>query len=578
MNTLDVPPTALAGSRRALSRVGLLLTTLVLILAVRATQPTQTQAGTYDVYSCEQPNYAAAPIDGWTPTTNNANAETVNECGEGGFMWAAVLGDRATPVGAEAVWAFVPPPGAAIREATLYRFFNDNDNEDTGNAFTYENLDAPYRLSSPFAKCGDSAVYHYECSATGPFMGRTAPNTEVKVPSADLVAEHGGPNAGIYIIAGCGGFGGGSEEHCNGGTEGPIGYAGLSGATITLEDNTPPKVAAIGGTLVTGTELEGEQNLAITGTDTGSGIYQAILEVDGEETQATTVDNNGGHCENVGQTTDGRLAFLYTVPCALEVNDQYVFFNMAGISDGSHRLTVLVTDAAGNATTVLNREVIVGRGACNGTCEDQAKLTASNAKLLKSITRGYARSGLRLSGALREPTDSPVTDARLELLQQPSYTGAPLRAIASTTTNAAGEWTFVVPRGPSRVLLVAWRSHALDTGYAAQLEYHENVFADVELFAPRRVGAGVPFDFRGELIGGYTPPEHSLIQMEIFFLGRWRTIETLRTNARGRFSYRYTFSPEVADRTSYLFRAVIQYSRVYPFLAATSWPVRVRVG
>jgi len=315
----------------------------------------------------------------------------------------------------------------------------------------------------------------------------------------------------------------------------------------------------------------------MTGTDSGSGIYQAILEVDGKEAQSTTVDNNDGHCENVGQTTDGSPAFLYVAPCRLEVNDQYVSFNMGSISDGPHRLAVLVTDAAGNATTVLNREVIVGRGACNGTCGDQAKLAASDAKLLKPITRRYGRSGVRLSGVLREPTGSPVAGARLELLQQAAYTGAPIRAVASTTTNAAGQWTFVVSRGPSRSLLVVWRSHVLDAGYAAQLEYHERVYADIGLSARRSVPAGVPFTFRGELVGGYTPPERSVIQMEIFFLGRWRTIETLRTNARGRFAYRYTFSPEAATRASYLFRAVTQYSRTYPFLAAASRPVRVRV-
>jgi hypothetical protein len=349
----------------------------------------------------------------------------------------------------------------------------------------------------------------------------------------------------------------------------------MSMATLTLEDNSPPQITVVGGTITTGTELEGTQTLAITGTDSGSGIYQAVLEVDGKEAQSTTVDSNGGHCENVGQTTDGRPAFLYVVPCALEVNDQYVSFNLAGIADGPHRLTVLVTDAAGNATTVLDREVIVGRGACNGTCDDQAKLAASDARLLKPITRSYSRSEVRLSGALREPTGSPVTGAQLELLQQPSYTGASMRAIVTTTTNAAGQWTFVVPRGPSRVLLVAWRSHALDAGYASQLEYHEKVFAEIGLAAPRRVRVGVPFDFRGELAGGYIPPERSTIQMEIFFSGRWRTIETLRTNPRGRFAYGYTFSTGAGS--SYLFRAVIQYSRAYPFLAAVSPPVRVGV-
>ncbi len=556
-------------------RVGLLLTIVALLLAAPAIQPPAANAGTYDAYSCAQPDGAAASTDGWTPTASNSDVETEDECGEGGYMWAAVIGDKAVPVGSEAVWAFVPPAGTVIHEATLYRTFNNSDNEDTGDGFTFENLKAPYRFSTPFERCGVSTAYHYSCSTTGLFMGRFAPDMEVKVPSEDLLPESGGPAAGIYMSAGCWGGLGGSEEHCDGGTTGPIGYAGLAGATITLEDNTSPKVTVVGGTLTTGTELEGEQNLAITGTDTGSGIYQAILEVDGRETQSTTVDNNGGHCENVGQTTDGRPAFLYPVPCALEVNDQYVFFNMAGIPDGPHRLTVLVTDAAGNATTVLNREAIVGRGACNGTCGDQAKLAASDAQLLKPITRRYAHSAVALSGSLREPTGAPVAGARLELLQQASYTGAPMPAIAATTTNAAGEWTFVVPRGPSRVLLVAWRSHALDTGYAAQLEYHESVFADIGLKAPRRVRVGVPFDFRGELAGGYIPPERSIIEMEIFFGGRWRTIETLRTNPRGRFAYGYTFSTGAGS--SYVFRAVIQYTHAYPFLASASRSVRVRV-
>jgi hypothetical protein len=122
---------------------------------------------------------------------------------------------------------------------------------------------------------------------------------------------------------------------------------------------------------------------------------------------------------------------------------------------------------------------------------------------------------------------------------------------------------------------VAWRSHALDTTYAAQLEYHESVFAGIGLKAPRRVRVGVPFSFRGELAGGYIPPERGTIQMEIFFLGRWRTIETLRTNARGRFAYGYTFSTGAGS--SYLFRASIQYSHAYPFLASTSHTVRIRV-
>lgn len=570
MTRLDV----LARSRSALSRVGLLLTTLTLVMAAPAIQPPTAVAGAYDVYSCTQPNGTPAPVDGWTPFTNNVNMVAEDECAQGGWLAAGMLGWKEIPVAAEAGWTFMPPAGTRIIQAILHWEYNNLDNESTGTATAFESLEAPYRGSRPFESC-----VHAEGCCCSALSGRVSEQNLVTVPQEDLqpppeTHELRAP-AGITIVAGCENPDGGAAPHCEGAALKYAGVALMSMATIALEDDSPPQITVVGGTLMSGTELEGTQTLALTGTDSGSGIYQAILEVDGKEAESTAIDSNSGHCDNVGQTTDGRPAFLYVVPCALEVNNQYVSFNLASIPDGPHRLTVLVTDAAGNATTVLNREVIVGRGACNGSCNDEAKLATSNTKLLEPMTRGYSRSALTLSGVLREPTGSPVPDARLELLQQASYTGAPLREVATTTTNAAGGWTFVVPRGPSRTLLVAWRSHALDPGYASQLEYHERVFAQISLAAPRRVGVGEPFDFRGTLAGGYIPPEHSMIQMEIFFSGRWRTIETLRTNSRGRFAYGYTFSTGAGS--SYLFRAIIQYSRAYPFLAATSRPVRVRV-
>ncbi len=550
-------------------RVGLLLTIVALLLAAPAIQPPTANAGTYDVFSCTQPDSAAAPIDGWTSFSNNPDMLAEDDCAQGRDLTAGMLGWVEVPVGAESGWTFLPPAGTQVKQATLYWDHDNADNVDTDGASAFESLEAPYRGALPFAAC----VHSKGCCCSTALV-KFSPETLVTVPTHDLEPEPGGPAPGITMTAGCTSEEGG-EGHCDGGALEFAAFSGIAAATITLEDNSPPQVTVVGGSLTAGTELEGTQTLAITGTDSGSGIYKAILDVDGEEAQSTTVDNNGGHCEDVGQTTDGRPAFLYVVPCKLEVNDQYVSFNLADIPDGPHRLTVFVTDAAGNATTVFERDVVVGRGACNGTCDDQATIATSDAKLLKPLTRRYARSALTLSGTLREPTGSPVAGARLELRQQASYTGAPVRAIASTTTNAAGGWTFAVPRGPSRVLLVAWRSHALDVGYAARLEYHESVFADIGLKAPRRVRVGVPFSFRGELAGGYIPPERGTIQMEIFFLGRWRTIETLRTNVRGRFAYGYTFSTGAGS--SYLFRASIRYSHAYPFLAATSRPVRVRV-
>jgi hypothetical protein len=493
-----------------------------------------------------------------------------NNCTQGSYLTAGMLGWVEVPVGAEAGWTFQAPAGTSIKQATLHWDYNNSDWQDTGYATAFESLEAPYRGSRPFATCVHSAP----CCCSGPFMGRISPQNLHTVPPQDLEPEPASPAAGISMVAGCtttlpGGY------HCFGAANEFAAFSGISTATITLEDDSPPQVEVVGGSLTTGSELTGVQTLALTGTDVGSGIDQAILDVDGRAAQSVTIDSNNGHCQSVGQTTDGRPAFLYVIPCKLEVNDQYVGFDLSTVADGPHNLTVQVTDAAGNATTVLSRNVIVGRGACNGTCDDRAVVAAANTRLVKPITRRYARSALRLSGSLRERTGAPVAGARIELLQQASYTGAPMRVIASTTTNAKGLWTFAVPKGPSRTLRVAFRSHSLDTGYAAQLEYRESVYADLALRAPRRVRVGAPFAFSGALAGGYTPSERNTIEIEIFFLGRWRTIETLRTNPRGRFAYRYTFSTGAG--TSYLFRASSQYVGTYPFLASVSRPVRVRV-
>jgi hypothetical protein len=550
-------------------RIGVLLTTLALLLAPTATQPATANAGTYDVYSCIQPDGAVAPVDGWTPFSTNSNMVAEDDCTQGGILSAGMLGWVEVPDGAQAGWTFLPPPGTSIAQATLNWEYGNADNEDTRSATAVESLEAPYHGSIPFATCVRS---HGCCCST--YQASFKPNTPTSVPVQDLQPERGGASvAGITVVMECAGASG--DEYCDGASTRFAASSGVRTATLALEDDSPPLLTVIGGSLTTGTELEGTQTLAISGSDSGSGIYQAILEVDGKEAQSTMIDNNNGHCQNVGQTTDGRPAFLYVVPCKLEINDQYLSFNLAGIPDGPHKLSVRVTDAAGNSTTVLNREVVIGRGACNGTCGDQAKLAPDDPKLLEPLPQRYPRSAMAFSGSLLEPTGAPVGGARVELLEQASYTGAPTKLVASTTTNLVGQWAFAVPKGPSRVLTVAWRSHVLDAGYATQLALHESVIADIGLKAPRRVRVGRPFDFRGNLAGGYIPPERSTIQFEIFFLGRWRTIETLHTNARGAFAYRYSFS--TGKGISYRFRASIHYSRAYPFLAATSQAVRLEV-
>ena len=323
MTTPDSTSQRLDRSCAALSHVGLLLATLVLLVAAPAVQPSPADAGTYDVYTCTQPNGAPAPIDGWTPFTNNAYMVTEDDCPQGNYLIAGMLGWREVPVGAESGWTFLPPAGTRIKQATLHWDYNNSDWQDTGSATAFESLEAPYHGrggSGAFKTCVHSAP----CCCSGPWEGRISARNLVTVPEQDLKPAQGegsggGPPAGITMVAGCTDpFSGG--DHCDGASLEFAAFSGISAATITLEDNSPPQATVVGGSLTTGTELQGTQTLALTGTDTGSGIYQAVLEVDGKEAQSTTVDNNGGHCQNVGQTADGEAGV--SLCGALQVGSQ----------------------------------------------------------------------------------------------------------------------------------------------------------------------------------------------------------------------------------------------------------------
>ena len=56
------------------------------------------------------------------------------------------------------------------------------------------------------------------------------------------------------------------------------------------------------------------------------------------------INDNGGRCRDVGQTSDGLPAFLYVQPCAQSVSAD-VAFDSTKASNGVHRLTVSVIDA-----------------------------------------------------------------------------------------------------------------------------------------------------------------------------------------------------------------------------------------
>jgi hypothetical protein len=193
----------------------------------------------------------------------------------------------------------------------------------------------------------------------------------------------------------------------------------------------------------------------------------------------------------------------------------------------------------------------------------------------RAFTRTLVHSAVTLSGDLTNATGTPITGAQIQLSERVVGSTAPVRHLLSTTTGPSGAWTLEVPKGPSRLLLIAYYSHLLDSSPAATLDFHERVRGVVSMRAPHRVRLGQAVIFRGQLVGGYVPSGGESVQMEIFYSGRWRTIEVLPTTNRGRWTYKYVFI--LGAGTSYRFRAITVSNGGYPFLPASSKPVRVTI-
>ena len=527
---------------------------LFLVLAAAA------HAGRYHDYSCRTPSGAAAPPDGWSGLLATGDAPddyAINTCAEGGALIAA-LGEATTHATLvdKATWTFTVPAKETMASATLWRASRGHSR--IGESGDYQTWMSGRTEFEVFDEC-----LSFRCGGQGEVGNPFSSSNRVVVPSNNL--------GNLYGNVAC--FSGSTGNVCGNGFGDPSGYAVawyLYAADIVLEQTEGPSAKNVTGPLATEKPLGGTSDVIFEATDPGSGVFQAVFNVDGHVVQEAVIDENGGHCRNVGQTTDGLPAFLYLQPCPKSLTAD-VGFDTTRVSNGVHHLIVSVTDAAGNAATVLDRSVVVQNelGVCNAECDGHASLHAADAQLLRrTITRRYANSGLTLTGQLVDHASVPMTGAAIELRQQASYPGAPDVSVATTTTDAKGDWKLRVPKGPSRLITVGYRSRSNNPTFATQLQYRETVAAGVRLSAPRRARPGRAFAFRGGLAGGYIPPGGTLVSLEIFFGGEWREIALLRTNRRGAFAYRYTFA--AIGPATYRFRAQLPHTIGYPFASGAS--------
>ena len=399
--------------------------------------------------------------------------------------------------------------------------------------------------------------------------------------------------ANLYLAASCGGV---AEYNCPTGKGDAENYAAavhLYAADLTLEQSAGPAASNVAGELATAAAVSGSSDLAFSASDPGSGVYQAVFTVDGSVVQSTGLDEDGGHCRDVGQTTDGTAAFLYVQPCLAAVSVD-VPFDTTHLANGAHHLLVTVTDAAGNSAPVLDRTITVsnsasstvGSGSTAAITQGQPNGTGASVQAALAVAWKGA-SGTRLvvpfghtetvSGRLTGPRGAPISGARIEVAAAPAYAGAGAVAVAGPQTGADGTFTMRVPAGASsRTLRFAYRAEAGEALPAATRTLTLSVRAGLSVaVAPHVSAVGRSIRFSGRLLGGPVPSSGKLLVLEARAPGGpWIEFDVVRSDTGGHYHAGYRF--RFAGPAEYQFRVLSESESDYPFAAGASNVVSVR--
>ena len=190
----------------------------------------------------------------------------------------------------------------------------------------------------------------------------------------------------------------------SGGSNGAWASVQLSSARFLLSSAASPEGANFSGSVLQ-KPAHGVAHLVFTATDPGGpGVYAVQAALDGRPVWQGTPSTNGGACLSVGtDQSSGALMFDSQQPClATEAVDVPV--PTQGLSDGAHELTVTVSDAAGNSSTVLDQTVTTS----NPVTTPAGHGRAVHARFVISWSWNGRRTLLRSIRAERLPRDARV--------------------------------------------------------------------------------------------------------------------------------------------------------------------------
>ncbi len=558
--------------------LGVLSLTALLAIGAATVTATVAQAAPWMQISCQKPDGSAAPSEGWTGgAVGNVSLGSTNStnCAPGVPMYAALSMTSPAADGSSEYLAYTPPAGSTLAGGSLLVGLQAN-----GYGFRAAATAAMFTPAYVY----DASNVFLQCVAVLAACQNGLPEYYGVV---NIPANRGG---NLYLGAGCDGQ---LPQHfcSHGGSRGVWSSVAVAYANLLLTTDAQPTGADFRGSLLE-PAAHGTANLAFTAADSGPGVYKVAATIGTREVYNATPNTNSGKCVPVGtDAASGALMFAHQQPCprsqAIEIP-----VRTTTLSDGAHELTVTVANAAQNVSTVLRRTITVNNRttiSTSGTSSVQAVeadappsaapvyaivLDAATQALLPSVRSRFAKSGLALSGTLRNSAGVPAPGVPMKLIAQNAGDSA-LNVVATATTDAAGHWVLNAPQGPSRKLTIVYGTRAPTLAGAVTITQAVKPKLTLRIRALGRAR----LRFTGRLAIAPLGTPRPLVVIQARQKG-WQAVgSAVRVTASGRFTMTYqgprTKGPKGIIGRSFSFRAVAPSTQ--SFLTATSPIRRTRV-
>jgi hypothetical protein len=365
-----------------------------------------------------------------------------------------------------------------------------------------------------------------------------------------------------------------------------------------VEDVTPPRGQASG--LEDGARITTPIAVQATAIDVGGGIREMSLRVDGRVVQRARTE---GSCTDIDPSNGDPFEYTSMQPCPKQYSSAFTL-SPAELAYGTrHVVTVVATDAAGQesvlgaarsaltapagfsaSTGFFNPDLDVlaprtPNGANAGPANVRLSFVVWNGARQRLIGRRTvgARVRPRIAGRLTTAAGVPIAGARVWVASAVlndvwQISGKPL------TTSLTGRVTGTLPAGsPSRDVRLIYFPYSDSSenvqSPSGQLAVRASTTIQLDRAGYRN---GDTVKFSGRITTGPVI-RHKSVYLQVVVRGRWRTFDTTRADARGRWKLRYRFTA-TRRPTVYRFRAVIPAEHAFPWAPGRSRPVRVLVS